>query len=243
MFAKCVEFAEPLHKCSAALNSSDAASRSQHFSSLHYRPIRRLAMTRLRSLAFCVILLCQLVVACTLTAVSDRNTHGQPVKRIVQGYPTESIALVPHQVSLRRHLGKYFKPFCGGSIISDRWIITAAHCAKAYPVAQILAGVGSLNLSSGGDVYSIREAVLHHLYLPSLYRNDIGLLRLNKSFRMNRGYAAIPLCAEWIGEEVHLRLSGWGKTGVRGLRPTNRQQRIEEVISITFSSLVRTPTP
>lgn len=59
------------------------------------------------------------------SVLSDPIKHSRKVDdRIVGGFPT-TIEKNPWQVSLQ-HYGRHI---CGGSIISEKWILTAAHCA------------------------------------------------------------------------------------------------------------------
>lgn len=55
---------------------------------------------------------------------------GDPIGRIVGGVPM-SIEQVPYQVSLQmvEPDGETWH-FCGGSIISEKYILTASHCVE-----------------------------------------------------------------------------------------------------------------
>lgn len=65
----------------------------------------------------------------TIFTVTEAFVRANPryiEGRIVGGEAT-TIDQIPYQVSLSN---RGFSHFCGGSIISEEWILTAAHCAE-----------------------------------------------------------------------------------------------------------------
>lgn len=65
-------------------------------------------------------LLCALL-SVVSSDVGDDNQNATIIKHVVGG---SDAGPTPYQVSLQKYRGH----FCGGAIIDDRWIITAAHC-------------------------------------------------------------------------------------------------------------------
>ncbi|CAG0904568.1 unnamed protein product, partial [Cyprideis torosa] len=66
--------------------------------------------------------------------------------RIINGYDAK-LGQIPHQVSLQKNEDN--SHFCGGSIISNEWIVTAAHCIKGKNLSEIQVVAGTVNLKAG----------------------------------------------------------------------------------------------
>ena len=101
----------------------------------------------------------------------------------ITGGSDADISEFPWQVYLEA--GNYT---CGGSIISNEWIITAAHCTKGefnepIPASEmdVIVGANNPRNSLQGKKYFVSEVIVHELYDLQTYDNDIAVLRLKES--------------------------------------------------------------
>ncbi|XP_068981423.1 chymotrypsin-2-like isoform X2 [Bombus flavifrons] len=130
------------------------------------------------------------------------------VPKIVGGSVAED-GQYPYQASLRyknRH-------FCGGSILNERWVLTAAHCLSSFNDTSIAIVLGSNTLDKGGDVYQSEKIISHPKYSSILIRNDIGLIKVDKDIVFGDKVKPIALPNENFGKiDYPAVLSGWGTT-------------------------------
>lgn len=129
--------------------------------------------------------------------------------RIVGGFEI-SIADAPHQVSLQSR-GSHI---CGGSIISPKWILTAAHCTDGASVSNLRIRAGSSKHASGGSVISIKRIVQHSSYNRNTIDYDYSLLELKSAISLGSNAAVIPLPAqnETVQDGTLCEVTGWGNT-------------------------------
>ncbi|XP_017775823.1 PREDICTED: transmembrane protease serine 11D-like [Nicrophorus vespilloides] len=149
----------------------------------------------------------------TVTVVAAVNAEH----RIVGGFDAEEGAF-PYQVSLRR--GNFH--FCGGSILNENWVLSAAHCVVGKSPENMSVVVGTNSLSEGGDWYDIEQFIPHSLYSPYSVKNDIALVRLKEPIEFSDKVKPINLPNEDTNEE-DLILSGWGTTTYPGNSPDKLQ--------------------
>jgi trypsin len=148
------------------------------------------------------------------------NTEGD---RIVGGVVTP-ISEVPWQVALLRNNGTddFTALFCGGSIISERWILTAAHCVPNMQPSglKVLTGQSRLSRSAVSAGFSVSRIIIHPDYNASTWRSDIALLELSTPipFDSTRRAIALPEGA-MPSEGTSVKISGYGRIQFGGSRP------------------------
>ncbi|XP_063709765.1 brachyurin-like [Culicoides brevitarsis] len=138
---------------------------------------------------------------------------ASPVSRVINGEEAK-----PGQFPFQALLTPEFpegKALCGGVLVSDRFVLTAAHCLhKALSVEVTLGALDRTNLQEEGRVTFLVNATdfkVHEKY-NVLVHNDIGIIRLPESvtFTDRVQPAKLPENDKNKYENEVAVVSGWG---------------------------------
>ncbi|XP_076606529.1 coagulation factor IXb [Chaetodon auriga] len=172
----------------------------------------------------------------TLPTITEQDNSDQRIVGGDEATPGE----IPWQVALMSQSAtlQSAEPFCGGSLLSESWVITAAHCLAQAKIAKqgffVRVGEHDVNEVEGHERdHLVAEQHLHHMYdhRRSPYNHDIALLKLANPVELSNQRR--PICLgpkdfteNLLRESSSSLVSGWGRLKFLG-RQASKLQKLE----------------
>ena len=153
----------------------------------------------------------------TMTPGSTCGVHSEPaqIERIVGGEAASSGVF---------RWQAYYRPcttsvcsICGATLISNYWLVTAAHCMTGRSTSLSSVYLGSIYPRSG-DQYSLAQAIIHENYNTQTLKNDIGLLKTSTAITFSDYVfpCCLPVEDDCLATGSELYVSGFGTLASNG---------------------------
>ncbi|RWS29267.1 secreted salivary gland peptide-like protein [Leptotrombidium deliense] len=111
--------------------------------------------------------------------------------------------------------------YCGGALVTDRFIITAAHCVRGQKETDITVRLGAYEFENEErkmtNDYKVERIFIHPNYNKTSQQNDIAILKLASKVPFNDDIHPICLPSEnnkYVGKMA--TVVGWGATEYGG---------------------------
>jgi secreted trypsin-like serine protease len=158
--------------------------------------------------------------------------EGPPAKKIVGG-----IEAAEHQWPWQVALFIDDAWFCGGAIINDKWVLTAAHCADDAMYFDIMAGAHNVRADSEPHRVEITSfnGFTHPNWNPNDLSGDLALIEMPSAIEFNDYIkpSCLPESGDAAKEGDLVTVTGWGKPSdsAGGISPVLRMVSDLPVIS------------
>lgn len=159
-----------------------------------------------------------------LRGICGRKTPSGPRPRIIGGRKTR-YGDYPWQVEIKAYdkVKHRHRHRCGGALISEYHIVTAAHCVVQHSMDDLRVVLGDHRLTIRDDAeeeFTLKHIVVHPKYRQSGdHSNDLAMLRISSKYS-GRGARLSdyvnPICLPVSGDKytdgLTCSVSGWGST-------------------------------
>ncbi|XP_061592448.1 chymotrypsin-like elastase family member 2A [Cololabis saira] len=164
-------------------------------------------------------------------------TFPPTVTRVVGGEDVRPHSW-PWQASLQYKSGNNFYHTCGATLISNQWVLTAAHCigSRTY---RVLLGKHNLKQSEDGAIaMTPGKIIVHEAWDSYRIRNDIALIKLETPVKLSNSImaACLPNSDEILSHGAPCYVTGWGRLWTGGPIADILQQALLPVVDHTNCS-------
>ncbi|XP_006785543.1 elastase 2 like [Neolamprologus brichardi] len=154
------------------------------------------------------------------------------ISRVVGGHDVKPHSW-PWQVSLQYNSAGNWRHTCGGTLISDQWVLTAAHCISSSREYRVALGKHNLLETEDGSVLvGTSNIIVHEDWNSFFIRNDIALIKLESSVNFSDTVMAscLPEAEFVLPNNESCYITGWGRLFTGGPIADILQQALLPVV-------------
>uniref|UniRef100_UPI003AACE633 chymotrypsin-like elastase family member 2A n=1 Tax=Centroberyx gerrardi TaxID=166262 RepID=UPI003AACE633 len=159
-------------------------------------------------------------------------TFPPAVTRVVGGQDARPHSW-PWQISLQYNSQGEWRHTCGGTLISDQWVLTAAHCISSGREYRVAMGEHNLKETEAGVVFmGTANIIVHEKWNPFFIRNDIALIKLASAVTPSDTImaACLPAAGSILAHGEPCYVTGWGRISTGGPIADILQQALLPVV-------------
>ncbi|XP_055020772.1 granzyme B(G,H)-like [Boleophthalmus pectinirostris] len=134
---------------------------------------------------------------------------------------------VPHSRPYIASLQSRGRHICGGLLVKEDFVLTAAHCLTPVPYTVVLGAHSLAANESSKQTFTTVRSISHPNYIG--HANDIMLLRLNTTAKLTAAVQLIPLQRGRLRAGGKCITAGWGDIGDNNTYP-NRLREVNVTI-------------
>jgi len=184
------------------------------------------------------LVLIQFMICYTQIGGSGLTRLDRSHSRIFGGHEVYPKYSYPWQVSLQIEVGSKLKHFCGGSLLHNRFVLTAGHCVdedveEKKHLLTVVAGDHNLYKNEGHESYHpVKTITIHPNYVIhgiAWAEWDFAMLELAKE--VSYSWVARPICLPsprdtHFSTKTEVVATGWGETGKQGQQKSRPLQEV-----------------
>ncbi|XP_078545055.1 transmembrane protease serine 12-like [Lissotriton helveticus] len=147
----------------------------------------------------------------------------------------------PWQVSLQyMSPSRGYRHICGGSLINNNWVMTAAHCfLQRRDLINWRVLTGLTNMIFHGNSTQIRQIqgiIIHRYYDEHTEENDLALLKLAAPVEYSNYTQPVCIPGEISSNTTNLQcfITGWGTTSQGGTSAVLLQEAQVDILSTSL---------